>query len=197
MKKFIYSFSLMVALSTLFACNNNDAPAIEEKPLPVYSYFRGYLNDEYVNIEQNTVWDDRIFLQKTASMEDTIFLFNWYVKFAEDFNNTEELHHAPMLTIQLAPLRMGQYNITSGITYNGETAIYLGKNGTIKYIPNPKHPFKLYLNGIYKTSPHSDNPCISGTMEGVLYNSLNPNDSIVFHNVEFRRVSNYVIRQYI
>ena len=178
MKKFIYSFSLMVVLSTLFACNNNDAPAIEEKPLPVYSYFRGYLNNEYINIEQNTVWDDRIFLQKTASMEDTIFLFNWYVNFAEDFNNAEELH-------------------TSGITYNGETAIYLGKNGTIKYIPNPKHPFKLYLNGIYKTSPHSNNPCISGTMEGVLYNSLNPNDSIVFHNVEFRRVSNYAILQHI
>ena len=182
MKKFIYSFSLMVVLSTLFACNNNDAPAIEEKPLPVYSYFRGYLNNEYINID---------------SMEDTIFLFNWYVNFAEDFNNAEELHHAPMLTIQLAPLRMGQYNITSGITYNGETAIYLGKNGTIKYIPNPKHPFKLYLNGIYKTSPHSNNPCISGTMEGVLYNSLNPNDSIVFHNVEFRRVSNYAILQHI
>ena len=45
MKKLIYSFSLMVILSTLFACNNNDAPAIEEKPLPVYSYFRGYLNN--------------------------------------------------------------------------------------------------------------------------------------------------------
>ena len=51
MKKLIYSFSLMVVLSTLFACNNNDAPAIEEKPLPVYSYFRGYLNNEYINIE--------------------------------------------------------------------------------------------------------------------------------------------------
>ena len=49
MKKLIYSFSLIMVLSTLFACNNNDAPAIEEKPLPVYSYFRGYLNNEYIN----------------------------------------------------------------------------------------------------------------------------------------------------
>ncbi len=72
MKKLIYSFSLIMVLSTLFACNNNDAPAIEEKPLPVYSYFRGYLNNEYINIEQNTVCDDRIFLQKIVSMEDTI-----------------------------------------------------------------------------------------------------------------------------
>ena len=88
MKKLIYSFSLIMVLSTLFACNNNDAPAIEEKPLPVYSYFRGYLNNEYINIEQNTVCDDRIFLQKIVSMEDTIFLFNWYANF-EAYSNFE------------------------------------------------------------------------------------------------------------
>ena len=54
-------------LTCLFisSCSEDNAPTVEE-PLPVYSYFRGYLNDEYVCIEQKMNTDE---MAKTLSNE--------------------------------------------------------------------------------------------------------------------------------
>ena len=198
MKKLIYSFSLMVALSTLFACNNEEEPISENKTLPVCSFFRGYLNDEYICIEQKDVANDiRFQLKETLLKEDTILLFRWSINFAQDYNNKDEYKQAPVLSIQFAPLQLGNYNIVSDAYYDAESTIIFN-DGKNEYIPSPDNPFQIYLSNIIKDSPYSYDPLIRGVMEGTLYNASNPKDSIVFHDIDFRFIPNFLmIRQYL
>lgn len=185
-RKALVLSSFIVCLSVLVACSNDDTPVVKEI-LPVHNYFRGYVNDEYVCIEQNVNWDTRIYHTSSERMGEDITYYDWRVKFSDDYKDFEEVKSSPGLYIQLTPLRIAEYAIMADSMGWKKNAIHLSMdNGNVQYVPNPRKPFQLIVNGIYKGSLITDAPLICGTMEGTLYNSTNPNDSITFHDVEFQ-----------
>lgn len=174
--------AILLACFSISSCSEDNAPTVEE-PLPVYSYFRGCINDEYVCVEQNTVHDKRIDYLSTLRSGENILSYRWFVIFIDDYHKS--FKNAPSLSIQLAPLELGRYNIKGARFYNDtESAISFGRDGK-RYVPNSNHPFKVRLNGMIKSSPYSTDPLIQGTMEGVLYNQDNPTDSLVIRDATF------------
>ena len=171
-------------LTCLFisSCIEDNAPTVEE-PLPVYSYFRGYLNDEYVCIEQNVAHDKRIDYTSTLTWKgDTFLAYSWRVIFIDDYHKS--FKNAPSLSMQLSPLVLGRYDIEGGRFYNTESAIAFN---TVEkeYIPKSNRPFKVSLGKLITTSPYGHAPYIAGAMEGILYNQDNPMDSLVILDATF------------
>lgn len=185
MRNLFLFFSLSIFFFTFAACSEDEIPI--EEPQPVFSYFRGYINDEYMEIEQGSTMDNRIHLHHITYRGDTILSCYWHITFARDFRNDEERKNAPKLHVQFAPLRQGDYYVTSNAFLKQETAIRYISSNNISYVPKPDRPFYIYVNGIFKRIRLDTDTVIWGTMEGTLYNLENPKDSIVIHDVAFRR----------
>ena len=80
-----YLGAMLLTCLFISSCSEDNAPTMEE-PLPVYSYFRGYLNDEYVCIEQNVAHDKRIDYTSTLTWKgDTFLAYSWRVIFIDDY----------------------------------------------------------------------------------------------------------------
>ena len=187
MRNLFLFFFLSVFLFAFSACSEDDTPL--EEPQPVFSYFRGYIDDKYMEIEQGSVMDSRIHLDQVSYIGDSITRCCWHINFAQDFRNYEERKNAPTLSIQLAPLRLSDNYITSDVFDNEAAIEYHSRDNinNITYTPKPDRPFYIYINGIFNMTRLAHDPVIWGTMEGTLYNPEDPKDSIVIHDVEFRR----------
>lgn len=172
---------ILWAWFSLGSCSEEHVPMVEE-PLPVYSYFRGYINDEYICIEQNTAYDKRIDYTSTLGLKGKILTYGWRMIFIDDYNAS--FKHAPSLSVQLAPLALGRYNIKGARFHNIESAIALATDKN-QYVPNPSHPFKISLGKLVETPPYGGAPFIAGAMEGILYNRDNPTDSLIIRDATF------------
>ena len=122
MRNLFLFFSLSIFFFTFAACSEDEIPI--EEPQPVFSYFRGYINDEYMEIEQGSTMDNRIHLHHITYRGDTILSCYWHITFARDFRNDEERKNAPKLHVQFAPLRQGDYYVTSNAFLKQEIIVY-------------------------------------------------------------------------
>ena len=82
-----YLGAMLLTCLFISSCSEDNAPTMED-PLPVYSYFRGYLNDEYVCIEQNVAHDKRIDWTSTVTQGGKLLAYSWRVIFIDDYHKS-------------------------------------------------------------------------------------------------------------
>lgn len=175
--------AMLLACLSISSCSEEYVPNVEE-PLPVYSYFRGYLNDEYVCIEQNVAYDKRIDWTSTVTQGGKLLAYRWHIIFIEDYHKS--FKDSPILSMQLDSLVSGKRYYIERAHFDGiESAIgFWGTDGKF-YAPKPNRPFKVSLGKLITTSPYGHAPYIAGAMEGILYNRDNPMDSLVIRDATF------------
>lgn len=172
----------LLACLSISSCSEEYVPTVEE-PLPVYSYFRGYLNDEYVCIEQNVAHDKRIDWSSTVTQGGKLLTYRWHVFFIDDYHKS--FKGAPILSIQLDSLVSGRRYYIEGAHFDDiESAISFTMDEKF-YTPKLDRPFKVSLGKLITTPPYGGAPLIAGAMEGILYNRDNPTDSLIIRDATF------------
>lgn len=173
---------ILLVCFSISSCSEDNVPTVEE-PLPVYSYFRGYFNDEYVCIEQNVAHDKRIDWTSTVTQGGKLLAYSWRVIFIDDYHKS--FKNAPILSMQLDTLVAGKRYYIEGPHFDDiESAVGFGTDGKF-YAPKPNRPFKVSLGKLITTSPYGHAPYIAGAMEGILYNRDNSMDSLVIRDATF------------
>lgn len=182
-KKLLISQICFLVLSlSLSSCNNDEStPA-----LPTFGYFEGMINNKYIKLEEKSQNDMILFNDYSVSNEDSVASYGVAINIPKENTGDKKMS----IYIYLSPLSRQLYEI--GPTYDIDlpfTRIELHTDSDTEYKPN-KTPFKINIDTIvsHKDDPKimSRSPRISGRMEGVMYNTQSPQDSIIFKNVKFR-----------
>ncbi|MCD8093379.1 MAG: DUF5025 domain-containing protein [Bacteroides sp.] len=180
-KLFIYATIVAtVAMFSLTACDKEDNLPDNR---PVMSYFRGTVNDEPIIYEQRDYWDDQIWnysITTSGANPDSILNDSWRMRLF--IGTADTLHIFPTLS----PLHTGLYDITPvkdyGVMHNDIRAYIYSPKGEICYKLAEQNTFRIRVDSIYRDFCI---PRIIGSMEGVLHNVDNPEDSLKI-NATFR-----------
>lgn len=178
----IFLFMGIISIS----CSHN-GPTDPDADLPVRGYFKGFVNDEAVDIEQKDMFDTRIgptFMYYTNTNQDSLFFYSWDTQFTLD-NGKRSL----ALGVGLRHIHVGVYHLVPLLQYEDYAEDVSLKDNTDK--DNPKL-YKLKAGTTFRVQVDSwkigpeKHPVLSGRLEGVLYNTKNKNDSIVLKGIQFK-----------
>lgn len=177
MKHFLFYTAFISLLLSFAACSNDSS----ESPV-VLSYFRGLENDTTVCIEQYVDYDKCISPRGSVyNMEDLTQVLSYQCLF-----QLEKGNGYGNMDMLLAPLQTGVYKIQSveNPLYDRKESHLILRADHKTYQPGTS-PFTVIVEEIDPTL-EIHFPHITGKMEGTLYNTENPRDSITFKKVEFR-----------
>lgn len=193
MKATTFLIGAFLGMSILSSCSNDDETPVPKDDLPSYwGYFKGTINGKEVSVknESNGNWaiqsskhiinynppeenePDATKNQKTAIGLST------GIKYSEN----EEIG------INLFNLYEGMRYITNstnvdfiydGIQISRDTNNDNTENRYIHYIPKKENSFKAEITRLTYADNTNTNPIIEANLDGVLYRSDNPKDSII------------------
>lgn len=176
MKQLTYLAVLTVALFSFAACDKDDS---QPDTRPVYSYFRGYVNDEKIVYEQRG-WESQIVITSKTSLNLKILSYAWYMGLHID-KDTLSIYS------KLSPLEIGQYILTPVKDYNDfyseVVAYWRTPEGKKEYIISEEKPIVVLIENVDRSKA---DPEVTGYMSGVLFNKDNPNDSLKLKDIAFR-----------
>jgi hypothetical protein len=180
-KLFIYATIVAtVAMFSLTACDKEDNLPDNR---PVMSYFRGTVNDEPVIYEQRDWWDTKIWnysITTPGLNPDSVLHDSWSMELF--IGPADTLYISPTLS----PLHTGVYDITPvkdyGVMYSDIKAYIHNPKGEAYYKLAGQNTFRIRVDSTYM---YATIPRIIGSMEGVLHNVDNPEDSLKI-NATFR-----------
>lgn len=183
MKQLTYSSILITVIISFTACSKDD---VQTENRPVLSYFSGYISDEQTTYEQKDVWDDAFFMSTCTTGESEIKSFTWRMILVKE--NKDSIY----IRTTLAPLNLALYELTplkdqDYEDFHSEINVFLYNSAVEKkYIASEHNPFQISIISIDRSGV---SPGVTGVLEGTLYNTVNPKDSIVFKDARFRLIS--------
>lgn len=172
-------------LLLLAACNNEDEPGGKDTPW-YFGYFKGDVNEQSVTVEntqeENPIKKIQVFVNTKEDLTPVAIPIHRYCITFPIFGEGQkalDVKLAPVLKLRTYEMQGDSFSPDSASVHVMSEADY-PKN---LYYP-VKTPFKIKITRLEYPSRYAD-PIIEGTMDGVLYNLDNLQDSIIIKNATF------------
>ena len=189
----IYHYLLLPALLfSLAACNNDDEEPYVPGPYSWdFGYTRGKLNGKEFSLQneggqigRHIPFAGSIFTNYGKGQ--TSYGTNIPITKGQDGPNNKGMVYG--FSVHIAPVECGDFDVVSpvpDIFNNCDICFWDERNGNDKKTYKAlKQPLKLHISRA-ESMGYVSIPFIEGVMNGILYNTENPNDSIIVENVEF------------
>ena len=184
MKLNIYLIGAFFGMLILASCGNDD----DETPVPkddswYWGYFKGEINGKEISLENEAHTDWSVHSVKTSASPpnndtDSIRGMMTSIKYGEDELLSITIYHLHK-GIRYITKSTKTYWIYDGIQITRDTHSDKYEDKYIYYIPQKEKPFQVEIT----KSAYADqwHPIIEGNLNGVLYRSDNPKDSIIIN----------------
>ncbi len=185
-KKYFVSLIGLLCLIAMSSCSNDDeiSPQPKSKEDDIWwGYFKGTINSEEISLKnsdysEHPVKNVRESIHDTSSGNDSINIMNTDIL----CNDTTALFVVlydlnPGIRYLISSKRLGLYD--SCIKMVTQRKGIDGKSQKSYYVPNENNPVKVEITDVLWLSQVE--PIIDVEVDGVLYNDVNPEDSIVLN----------------
>ena len=184
-------FGMLILASS---CSNEDDNEISvSKDKWYWGYFKGTINGEEISLEN--LWDDDLPVRTVSK-----HIISYYPSEENKLDSLRKIKTVIGISTGITysenkAIRINLFNLYKGIRfvtnstkvdfiYDGiqitqDTHSYEYENRYIRYIPKKETPFKVEITNITYADDTNTNPIIEADLNGVLYRSDNPKDSIV------------------
>lgn len=187
MKANIFSTCAFLGMLILSSCSNDDDETSTPKDDSWYSgYFKGTINGKEIALEnaEHGEWPIRSighsirYLPKEENEPDSVKGLTTGIWYSENEGISVNLFHL-YKGIRYVTNSTRVDFIYDGIQITRDTHSEEHKDRYIDYIPKKENPFRIKItNVIYIDSTH---PVLEAELDGVLYRSDNPTDSITIN----------------
>lgn len=189
MKAYAYFIGFYLVMSLLSSCSNVDDVSVPKDDSWRWGYFKGEINGEKISLENDE------YPRPIGSMGTGVGSFqdSDSIKGLQTGINYSEEEY---LSVNLYPLNKGVRYITKWAQGDwNQDGIHIKIQGpnngeydnNIYYAPDPDKPFKAEI--IYSAYEDHWHPVIEVKLDGVLYRSDNPKDSIIVKGTYGTRIS--------
>lgn len=192
MKTTIYLIGALLGLFILSSCSNDDENSVPKKDSSYWGYFKGTINGEEVSVRNvaQEKWKIRSskhiisYYAPNENEQDSIRKKVTVIGMSTGINYNDN----ESININLFNLYKGIRQITNstkadfiydGIQLSRDTYNENIEKRYIRYIPMKERPFLAEITQITFADDTNTNPIIEVNLDGVLYRSDNPKDSII------------------
>lgn len=187
--------SLFFTVLTILSSCSNDEPGVVESDRPVRGYLKGQVNEETIDVEQKELTDasmgPNVMTWKKHDGKDSLYYYAWASGFTLKNSNRRFYLFVALKEVKDKMLYVIPPFNYDDVNDEAQSEVY------VKEVTNP-YPdwqwyklkdgtvFKVWLDHLDVTGDNKLWPLLEGHLEGTVYNTENPDDSISFKDISFR-----------